>query len=68
MKASLSLLGPSVGVFNEFQTYKLFLPYENAILVPLLVSNEESDEEQLDYAVLFKRSYILLSILDSLQS
>ncbi|CAI4254853.1 CPA_1a_G0002300.mRNA.1.CDS.1 [Saccharomyces cerevisiae] len=34
----------------------------------LLNSNEESGDEILDYAVLFKRLYILLNILDTLQS
>ncbi|QHS71597.1 Eds1p [Saccharomyces paradoxus] len=62
------LLGPSVGVFNEFKAHKLFLPFENTASMPLLNSNEKIDDEQLDYAVLFKRSYILLNILDTLQS
>lgn len=62
------LLGPSVGVFNEFQAHKLFLPFENTSSMLLLNSNEESGDEILDYAVLFKRLYILLNILDTLQS
>ncbi|CAI4059654.1 hypothetical protein SUVZ_04G2450 [Saccharomyces uvarum] len=63
-----SLLGPSVGVFNEFQSHKLFLPLKDVTSMPLLNSNQKTNNEQLDYAILFQRLYILLSILDSIQS
>ncbi|CAI1909182.1 hypothetical protein SEUBUCD646_0D02450 [Saccharomyces eubayanus] len=63
-----SLLGPSVGVFNEFQSHKLFLPLKNITSMPLLNSNQNINNKQLDCAILFQRLYILLSILDSIQS
>ena len=63
-----SLLGPSVGVFNEFQSHKLFLPLKDVTSMPLLNSDQKTNNEQLDYAILFQRLYILLSILDSIQS
>ncbi|CAI4055254.1 Eds1p SKDI_02G1360 [Saccharomyces kudriavzevii IFO 1802] len=63
-----SLLGPSVAVFNEFQFHRLFLPFGNALSMPLLNANENDENDQLDYGLLLKRLYILLYIMDSLQS